>query len=210
MKKVAFICVHNSCRSQIAEALGKHFASDVFESYSAGSEIKNQINPDAVRLMKKVYSFWIIPQATKSKDGCINQLKIAENHLSGNYEEKRESYDKEEQLMIYLSKGHSPNDKYESYDEILMPIGALLNNTLNYQEKNEVIKEYGLEDEEFEERMRDMCNLGEALELEAIESERVRNIRNIIDEFHCSLEKAMDILKLTEKERQEIMPYFQA
>ena len=55
MKKVAFICVHNSCRSQIAEALGKHLASDVFESYSAGSEIKNQINPDAVRLMKKLY-----------------------------------------------------------------------------------------------------------------------------------------------------------
>lgn len=55
MKKVAFICVHNSCRSQIAEALGKHFASDVFESYSAGSEVKNKINPDAVRLMKKLY-----------------------------------------------------------------------------------------------------------------------------------------------------------
>lgn len=55
MKKVAFICVHNSCRSQIAEALGKHFASDVFESYSAGSETKPQINQDAVRLMKKMY-----------------------------------------------------------------------------------------------------------------------------------------------------------
>lgn len=54
-KKVAFICVHNSCRSQIAEALGKHFASDVFESYSAGSERKPQINPDAVRLMKEIY-----------------------------------------------------------------------------------------------------------------------------------------------------------
>ena len=164
--------------------------------------------------MKKVYSFWIMPQATKSKDGCINQLKIAENHLSGNYEEKIENYDKEEQLMIYLSKGHSPNDKYESYDEILMPIGALLNNTLNYQEKNEVIKEYGLDDEEFKERMRDMCNLGEALELEARQEESkrkdVEHVRNIIDEFHCSLEKAMDILKLTEKERQEIMPYFQA
>jgi arsenate reductase len=38
--KVAFICVHNSCRSQIAEALGKHFSADVFESYSAGTEIK--------------------------------------------------------------------------------------------------------------------------------------------------------------------------
>ena len=54
-KKVAFICVHNSCRSQIAEALGKHFASDVFESYSAGTEIKPQINQDAVRIMKELY-----------------------------------------------------------------------------------------------------------------------------------------------------------
>lgn len=53
--KVAFICVHNSCRSQIAEALGKHLASDVFESYSAGTETKPQINQDAVRLMKQVY-----------------------------------------------------------------------------------------------------------------------------------------------------------
>ena len=54
-KKVAFICVHNSCRSQIAEALGKHLASDVFESYSAGTEIKPQINQDAVRNMKELY-----------------------------------------------------------------------------------------------------------------------------------------------------------
>ena len=55
MKKVAFICVHNSCRSQIAEALGKHLAGNVFESYSAGTEVKDQINPDAVRLMKELY-----------------------------------------------------------------------------------------------------------------------------------------------------------
>ena len=55
MKKVAFICVHNSCRSQIAEALGKRLASDVFESYSAGTETKPHINQDAVRLMKQVH-----------------------------------------------------------------------------------------------------------------------------------------------------------
>ena len=53
--KVAFICVHNSCRSQIAEALAKKYASDVFESYSAGTQIKKQINQDAVRLMKNIY-----------------------------------------------------------------------------------------------------------------------------------------------------------
>ena len=56
MKKVAFICVHNSCRSQIAEALGKKLASDVFESYSAGTETKPRINQDAVRLMKQIHS----------------------------------------------------------------------------------------------------------------------------------------------------------
>ena len=55
MKKVAFICVHNSSRSQIAEALGKHLAGDVFESYSAGTETKPKINQDAVRLMKQLY-----------------------------------------------------------------------------------------------------------------------------------------------------------
>ncbi len=54
-KKVAFICVHNSCRSQIAEALGRYLASDVFESYSAGTETKPEINQDAVRLMKEIY-----------------------------------------------------------------------------------------------------------------------------------------------------------
>ena len=55
MKKVAFICVHNSCRSQIAEALGKKLAGNVFESYSAGTEVKPCINQDAVRLMKQLH-----------------------------------------------------------------------------------------------------------------------------------------------------------
>lgn len=54
--KVAFVCVHNSCRSQMAEALGKYLASDIFESYSAGTETKPKINQDAVRLMKDKYN----------------------------------------------------------------------------------------------------------------------------------------------------------
>ncbi|MBO1263888.1 arsenate reductase ArsC [Proteiniclasticum sp. SCR006] len=53
--KVAFVCVHNSCRSQMAEALGKALAGDVFESYSAGTETKPKINQDAVRIMKSIY-----------------------------------------------------------------------------------------------------------------------------------------------------------
>lgn len=54
-KKVAFICVHNSCRSQIAEALGNNLIGDCFECYSAGTEVKPQINQDAVRIMKEMY-----------------------------------------------------------------------------------------------------------------------------------------------------------
>jgi len=53
--KVAFLCVHNSCRSQMAEALAKKYGSDVIEAYSAGTETKAQINQDAVRLIKKIY-----------------------------------------------------------------------------------------------------------------------------------------------------------
>lgn len=67
MKKVAFICVHNSCRSQIAEALGRHLAGDVFESYSAGTETKPQINPDAVRLMKQVHHIDMEAEGQRSK-----------------------------------------------------------------------------------------------------------------------------------------------
>lgn len=52
---VAFVCVHNSCRSQIAEALGRHLAGDLFDFYSAGTEVAPQINQDAVRLMKQEY-----------------------------------------------------------------------------------------------------------------------------------------------------------
>lgn len=54
--KVAFICVHNSCRSQMAEALAKLFAEDVFEAYSAGTELKDNINQDAVKIIKALYA----------------------------------------------------------------------------------------------------------------------------------------------------------
>ncbi len=53
--RIGFICVHNSCRSQMAEALGRHLAGDVFESYSAGTETRPHINQDAVRIMKDLY-----------------------------------------------------------------------------------------------------------------------------------------------------------
>ena len=77
MKKVAFICVHNSCRSQVAEALGKHFASDVFESYSAGTETNPQINQDAVRIMKEMYGIDMEKEQYSKLISDIPELDIA-------------------------------------------------------------------------------------------------------------------------------------
>lgn len=56
LPKVAFVCVHNSCRSQIAEALSKEIANNVYQSFSAGTHLKDRINQDAVRLMKEKYN----------------------------------------------------------------------------------------------------------------------------------------------------------
>lgn len=53
--KVAFVCTHNSCRSQMAEAISKVIASDTFDAYSAGTDVKTQINPDAVKTIQKLY-----------------------------------------------------------------------------------------------------------------------------------------------------------
>jgi len=69
--KVAFVCVHNSCRSQIAEALSKFYNADVYDAYSAGTETRPQINQDAVRLMKNLYG---IDMEETQKSKLIGEL----------------------------------------------------------------------------------------------------------------------------------------
>ena len=79
-KKVAFVCVHNSCRSQIAEALGRHLAGEAFMSYSAGTETKPQINQDAVRLMKEIYGIDMEENGQRSK--LISEIPEVEIAIS--------------------------------------------------------------------------------------------------------------------------------
>lgn len=71
MKKVAFICVHNSCRSQMAEAISKRMASDTYEAYSGGTEIKPQINQEAVGVIKELYE---VDMDTTQKSKLIGEL----------------------------------------------------------------------------------------------------------------------------------------
>jgi len=75
--KVAFVCVHNSCRSQMAEAITKELASDFFEAYSAGTETKPQINPDAVRIIKDLYKVDMsVTQKSKLLDDIPQELDV--------------------------------------------------------------------------------------------------------------------------------------
>lgn len=67
MLKVGFICTHNACRSQIAEAMGRHLAADVLESCSAGTDIKEAIDPAAARLMKEHYGIDMVKEGQHTK-----------------------------------------------------------------------------------------------------------------------------------------------
>ncbi|TVP96113.1 MAG: arsenate reductase ArsC [Acholeplasmatales bacterium] len=74
---IAFVCVHNSCRSQMAEAITKQTASDTFDAYSAGTETKPMINQDAVRLIKARYGVDMnVTQSSKLLDALPEQLDV--------------------------------------------------------------------------------------------------------------------------------------
>ena len=67
MLRVGFICTHNACRSQITEAMGRHLAADVLESCSAGTNIKEAIDPAAARLMKEHYGIDMVKEGQHTK-----------------------------------------------------------------------------------------------------------------------------------------------
>lgn len=69
--KVAFVCTHNSCRSQMAEAISKLKAADAFEAYSAGTHIKSAINSDAVEIIKELYG---IDMTETQKNKVIDEI----------------------------------------------------------------------------------------------------------------------------------------
>ncbi|MBI2071053.1 MAG: arsenate reductase ArsC [Elusimicrobia bacterium] len=51
--KVLFVCVENSCRSQMAEGFARALGKDALEAWSAGSKPSGKVNETAVRLMKE-------------------------------------------------------------------------------------------------------------------------------------------------------------
>ena len=174
--------------------------------------------------MKKTYVIWILPQAAKKRDGHVNRINSKLENISGSTIERLESYDKSEQIMIYLNKDHNIKDKYEDSDWIKTPLVIFLNNTYDLLIKKEVMKEYGFE--EIEKEVKKMCNLGEMIARENIEKghsigleqgqkleRRKKNIElitNLMNSLSISFSKAVELLKVSEDEVLEIKKYFEA
>ena len=168
--------------------------------------------------MKKVYLIWIQPQAAKKRDGQVSICKTDEKkHL-----EKLESYDKREQIVIYLDKEHDTSKKYQEYDEILTPLVVFLNNILDYQGKIRIMKEYGFK--EIEKEVREVCDYANILEKEYLnkgigigvekgieqgtQNERIKNIRKLMIKLKMSFKEAIQFLDIPEDEVKEIEKYF--
>ena len=166
--------------------------------------------------MKKAYVIWILPQVAKKRDGHVNRINSKLENISGSTIERLESYDKSEQIMIYLNKDHNIKDKYEDSDWIKTPLVIFLNNTYDLLVKKEVMKEYGFE--EIEKKVKKMCNLGEMIARENIEKGLVQGqkkknielITNLMNSLSISFSKAVELLKVSEDEVLEIKKYFEA
>ncbi len=103
MKKVLFVCVENSCRSQIAEGWARSLGKGVIVPYSAGSKPSGKVNPDAVKVMEeagidisKQPSKGFMDLETKEFDyvitlGCRDVCPFvpAKNHLEWNIDDPK-------------------------------------------------------------------------------------------------------------------------
>ena len=168
--------------------------------------------------MKKVYLIWILPQAAKKRDGQVSICKTDEEKQL----EKVETYDKREQIVIYLDKEHDTSKKYQEYDEILTPLVVFLNNILDYQGKIRIMKEYGFK--EIEKEVREVCDYANILEKEYLnkgigigvekgieqgtQNERIKNIRKLMIKLKMSFKEAIQFLDIPEDEVKEIEKYF--
>ena len=166
--------------------------------------------------MKKAYVIWILPQVAKKRDGHINRINSKLENISGSTIERLESYDKGEQIMIFLNKDHDIKDKYEDSDWIKTPLVIFLNNTYDLLKKKEIMKEYGFE--EIEKKVKKMCNLGEMIARENIEKGLVQGqkkknielITNLMNSLSISFSKAVELLKVSKDKVLEIEKYFKS
>ena len=157
-------------------------------------------------------------KAPKRKDGHMNAYETNERIICGATVEEKEVYDKEVILVVYPNKEHDLNKKYEVYDELLTPLMVFLNNVLDYNGKQRIIEEYGFDTKKIESEVKDICDLGESIALEArnegkqIErkEKNIAHVKKLMIRLQMSFKEAINLLEIPEKEVKEIEKYFQS
>ena len=121
-------------------------------------------------------------------------------------------------LVVYLNKEHDLNKKYEECDALLTPLMAFLNNVLDYKGKQRIIEEYGFDTKKIESEVKDICDLGESIALEArnegkqieCKEKNIEHVRKLMERLQMSFKEAINLLEIPEKEVKEIEKYFQS
>ena len=121
-------------------------------------------------------------------------------------------------LVVYLNKEHDLNKKYEECDALLTPLMAFLNNVLDYKGKQRIIEEYGFDTKKIESEVKDICDLGESIALEArnegkqieCKEKNIEHVRKLMERLQMSFKEVINLLEIPEKEVKEIEKYFQS
>ena len=95
---------------------------------------------------------------------------------------------------------------------------AFLNNVLDYNGKQRIIEEYGFDTKKIESEVKDICDLGESIALEArnegkqIErkEKNIEYVRKLMERLQMSFKEVVSLLEIPEKEIKEIEKYFQS
>ena len=160
--------------------------------------------------LRKVYSVWICMNAPDNVGNAMVEYKISKNDRIGNVPEEVKSYDKLSVILICLNTKKGPGEEGSLHHFL----NVLLSPVLKPEEKAEIFSRvYGIRmEKEIRKELEGMCNLGEAIEEEAMKRGRkegkregraeslVKSVESAMKSFHVDLRTACEGLGFTLKE----------
>ena len=156
--------------------------------------------------IKKVYSIWVCTNPPAERQNTIMQYSVQQRPLVGQVDEPVQNYDLLSAIMICLGE-----PEQENYTGVLKFLEVLLSDERTAKEKKEILQEeFHLPmTQHLESEVLGMCNLSQgAIETGMKRGEEIGTqnatlnaILNIVRNLNVSVDKAMDILGIEEKDR---------
>jgi hypothetical protein len=152
--------------------------------------------------IKKVYSIWICTDTPKYTQNTITKYKITEENIIGNVKEQVKDYDLLNVIIVCLDED---NEQATEMSGVLGLLRTLLSDKMSADTRKNVLNDsFGIEpDVTLERRVSYMCNLSEGVLEHGEEIGTLKAIRNLIDSLGFTFEKAADVLKIPENEREK-------